>query len=405
MIPTAASSRCTRTSCSASTTTSSRRSSRPTRSARASRSTPTSRPRTGRRSSPPTRPRSKEVSGSPFPQEPKDQLWGAIGAVFGSWMNPRANTYRRLQRHPGLVGHRRQRAVDGVRQHGRYVGDRRRLHAQPVDRRAGALRRVPDQRAGRGRRRRHPHAAEHHRGRRAIEAGSDKPSMETALPAVFEEFKRTTYLLERHYRDMQDMEFTVEDGKLWMLQTRSGKRTARASIRIAVDMANDGLITRDEAIQRVDPAALDQLLHPTIDPDAGAQRGRDRPAGVARRGVRRDRLQLRGRGDREGGRQGGDPRARRDEPRRHPRHARRRGHPHHARRHDLARGRRRARHGQALRVGRRHDPRRLQGGDDDVRRRHLQEGRHDHRRRRHRPGAAGRDRDAEAGTLWRVRRR
>ena len=92
--------------------------------------------------------------------------------------------------------------------------------------------------------------------------------METALPAVFEEFKRTTYLLEKHYRDMQDMEFTVEDGKLWMLQTRSGKRTARASIRIAVDMAKDGLITRDEAIQRVDPAALDQLLHPTIDPDA-----------------------------------------------------------------------------------------------------------------------------------------
>ena len=101
-----------------------------------------------------------------------------------------------------------------------------------------------------------------------IAAGSDKPSMETVMPEVFAEFIRATHLLESHYRDMQDMEFTVERGKFWMLQTRNGKRTARAALRIAVEMANDGLITRPEAILRIEPAALDQLLHPTIDPKA-----------------------------------------------------------------------------------------------------------------------------------------
>jgi pyruvate,orthophosphate dikinase len=101
-----------------------------------------------------------------------------------------------------------------------------------------------------------------------IEAGSDKPSMETVLPEVFAEFVKTTNILEKHYRDMQDMEFTVECGKLWMLQTRNGKRTGKAGLRIAVEMANEGLITREEAVARIDPMSLDQLLHPTIDPKA-----------------------------------------------------------------------------------------------------------------------------------------
>jgi pyruvate,orthophosphate dikinase len=92
--------------------------------------------------------------------------------------------------------------------------------------------------------------------------------METVLPEVYQEFSKITQLLEKHYRDMQDLEFTVERGKLWMLQTRNGKRTAKASLRIAVEMANDGLITKHEAVTRVDPASLDQLLHPTIDPKA-----------------------------------------------------------------------------------------------------------------------------------------
>ncbi len=96
--------------------------------------------------------------------------------------------------------------------------------------------------------------------------------------------------LEKHYRDMQDLEFTVEQGKLWMLQTRSGKRTAKAALRIAVELANEGLITQEEAVTRVDPAALDQLLHPTIDPKAERKVIGDRPAGLARRGVGRDRV-------------------------------------------------------------------------------------------------------------------
>ncbi len=99
-------------------------------------------------------------------------------------------------------------------------------------------------------------------------AGSDKPSLEKLMPALFKEFERTAEKLERHYRDMQDLEFTIERGKLYMLQTRSGKRTARAALRIAVEMANARLISREEAVARIDPAALDQLLHPALDPDA-----------------------------------------------------------------------------------------------------------------------------------------
>ena len=209
----------------------------------------------------------KEKSGKPFPQDAKDQLWGAIGAVFGSWMNQRAVTYRRLQNIPAswgtavnvqsmVFGNMGDTSATGVAftrnpstgedlLYGEFL-----INAQGEDVVAGI--RTPQNITEAAR----------------IEAGSEKPSMEMALPAVFDEFMRTTALLERHYRDMQDMEFTVEDGKLWMLQTRSGKRTAKASIRIAVDMANEGLITREEAIRRVDPMTLDQLLHPTIDPSA-----------------------------------------------------------------------------------------------------------------------------------------
>src|SRR5438105_1599045 len=100
------------------------------------------------------------------------------------------------------------------------------------------------------------------------EAGSDQPSMETAMPAAFKELKRICGMLERHYRDMQDLEFTVEQGKLWMLQTRAGKRTAKAAVKIAVELANEGLIKRPLAVTRIDPGSLDQLLHPTIDPAA-----------------------------------------------------------------------------------------------------------------------------------------
>ncbi|MET0277192.1 MAG: pyruvate, phosphate dikinase, partial [Pseudorhodoplanes sp.] len=100
------------------------------------------------------------------------------------------------------------------------------------------------------------------------EAGSDKPSLESAMPDAFNELTRIYGALEKHYRDMQDLEFTIEQGKLWMLQTRSGKRTAKAALRIAVELSNEGLITQEEAVSRIDPASLDQLLHPTIDPKA-----------------------------------------------------------------------------------------------------------------------------------------
>ncbi|WP_158808726.1 pyruvate, phosphate dikinase [Beijerinckia sp. L45] len=212
----------------------------------------------------------QEVLGKPFPQDPKAQLWGAIGAVFGSWMNPRAITYRRLQNIPAswgtavnvqamVFGNMGETSATGVaftrnpstgasELYGEFL-----INAQGEDVVAGI--RTPQNITEAAR----------------IEAGSDKPSMETALPEVFAEFLRATELLEKHYRDMQDMEFTVETGKLWMLQTRNGKRTAKASLRIAVEMANDGLITREEAVMRIDPAALDQLLHPTIDPKAERQ--------------------------------------------------------------------------------------------------------------------------------------
>ena len=203
----------------------------------------------------------------PFPQDVREQLWGAVGAVFSSWMNQRAITYRRLHDIPeswgtavnvqamvfGNMGETSATGVAFTRNpsngenalYGEFL-----VNAQGEDVVAGI--RTPQNITERAR----------------IAAQSDKPSMETVMPEVFHEFIRATHLLERHYRDMQDMEFTVERGKFWMLQTRNGKRTARAALRIAVEMADSGLITRQEAILRIEPASLDQLLHPTLDPKA-----------------------------------------------------------------------------------------------------------------------------------------
>ncbi|TCT06861.1 pyruvate, phosphate dikinase [Aquabacter spiritensis] len=208
-----------------------------------------------------------EKLGKPFPQDPHEQLWGAIGAVFGSWMNQRAITYRRLHTIPeswgtavnvqsmvfGNMGDTSATGVAFTRNpstgehalYGEFL-----VNAQGEDVVAGI--RTPQDLTEAAR----------------IAAGSDKPSMERALPEAFKEFERISKVLEDHYRDMQDLEFTVEKGKLWMLQTRSGKRTAKAALRIAVELANEGRITQEEAVVRVDPAALDQLLHPAIDPKA-----------------------------------------------------------------------------------------------------------------------------------------
>ena len=303
--------------------------------------------------------RVQEELGQPFPQDPHAQLWGAIGAVFGSWMNQRANTYRRLHGIPEswgtavnvqamVFGNMGETSATGVaftrnpstgekKLYGEFL-----INAQGEDVVAGI--RTPQEISEAARK----------------EAGSDKPSMEAALPKAYAELKRIYNALERHYRDMQDLEFTVEQGKLWMLQTRSGKRTAKAALRIAVELANEGLIT-----QRGGGAARRSAdARPAAASDhrsARAPQGdRHRPAGLAGRGLRRDRVlpptkrpKLKADGKQ------GHPGAGRDLARRHPRHARRRRHSHHARRHDLARRRGRARHGQALRLRRRLDPRRL----------------------------------------------
>ncbi len=211
--------------------------------------------------------RLEEEHGEPFPQDPFKQLWGAISAVFGSWMNQRAVTYRRLHRIPEswgtavnvqamVFGNMGETSATGVAfTRNPSTGERKLygeflINAQGEDVVAGI--RTPQEISEAARK----------------EAGSDKPSMEAAMPAAFKELTRIYHVLEKHYRDMQDLEFTVEQGKLWMLQTRSGKRTAKAALRIAVELANEGLISRKEAVTRVDPAALDQLLHPTIDPAA-----------------------------------------------------------------------------------------------------------------------------------------
>src|SRR5215467_5167474 len=214
--------------------------------------------------------RIEEEHGEPFPQDPHKQLWGAIGAVFGSWMNQRAITYRRLHAIPEswgtavnvqamVFGNMGDNSATGVaftrnpstgekRLYGEFL-----INAQGEDVVAGI--RTPQEITEAARQ----------------ETGSDKPSMERALPQAFKELTRIYGMLERHYRDMQDPEFTVEQGKLWMLQTRAGKRTAKAALKIAVDLANEGLISRKEAIACIEPAALDQLLHPTIDPKAERQ--------------------------------------------------------------------------------------------------------------------------------------
>nr|WP_317893077.1 pyruvate, phosphate dikinase [uncultured Sphingomonas sp.] len=209
----------------------------------------------------------EELWGKPFPQDVHDQLWGAIGAVFGSWQAERAKVYRRLNNIPGdwgtavnvqamVFGNMGDTSATGVAftrnpatGENAYYGEFL-INAQGEDVVAGI--RTP-----------------RYLTKAAREGAGAKPlSMEEAMPDAYGELAAVFDRLERHYRDMQDIEFTVQQGKLWMLQTRSGKRTAKAALKIAVDMAEEGLITREEAVARVDPAALDQLLHPTLDPDA-----------------------------------------------------------------------------------------------------------------------------------------
>ena len=211
-----------------------------------------------------------EETGKEFPQDVNEQLWGAIKAVFSSWMNDRAITYRTLNNIPeswgtavnvqsmvfGNMGDDCATGVAFTRNpstgdknfYGEYL-----INAQGEDVVAGI--RTPQNITKKDR----------------VESDSTLPSMEEAMPAVYKQLVEIYQKLELHYQDMQDIEFTVQNNKLWMLQTRNGKRTAAAAIKIAVDMANEGLIDKNEAIKRIDPESLDQLLHPTLDPKAKVQ--------------------------------------------------------------------------------------------------------------------------------------
>ncbi|MPY69479.1 MAG: pyruvate, phosphate dikinase [Alphaproteobacteria bacterium] len=205
--------------------------------------------------------------GAPFPQDPQEQLWGAIGAVFGSWMNQRAVTYRRLHDIPSdwgtavsvqamVFGNMGDDCATGVAFtrdpstgenvfYGEYL-----VNAQGEDVVAGI--RTPQNLTVAARK----------------AQGSDLPAMEESMPEVFGQLCAVRAKLETHFRDVQDIEFTVQQKKLWMLQTRSGKRTAKAALKIACDMVEEGVLTREEAVARIDPGSLDQLLHPTLDPKA-----------------------------------------------------------------------------------------------------------------------------------------
>ncbi len=206
-------------------------------------------------------------TGGDFPQAPRAQLAGAIRAVLDSWMNARAVTYRRLHGIPAewgtavtvqamVFGNMGDDCATGVAftrdpstgeaaLYGEYL-----VNAQGEDVVAGI---------------RTPRAVSE-AARRA--GGTEAPSMERTMPAAFAELQAAMGRLERHYRDMQDIEFTVQRGTLWLLQTRAGKRSAGAALRIAVEMAREGLVSEAEALTRVDPSALEQLLHPTLDPSA-----------------------------------------------------------------------------------------------------------------------------------------
>ncbi|MEZ5932066.1 MAG: pyruvate, phosphate dikinase [Alphaproteobacteria bacterium] len=206
-------------------------------------------------------------TGEAFPQDVQAQLWGAVGAVFSSWMTPRAITYRRLHDideamgtavnvQAMVFGNRSDQSATGVAfTRNPSTGERRHygeflINAQGEDVVAGIRTPQPLTEAMKA------------------ETSSDLASMEEAMPEAFAELAAVFDKLEAHYRDMQDIEFTLQDGRLWILQTRSGKRTTPAALKVAVDMANEGLITREEAIDRIEPASLDQLLHPSLDPDA-----------------------------------------------------------------------------------------------------------------------------------------
>ncbi|HDS15192.1 MAG TPA: pyruvate, phosphate dikinase, partial [Proteobacteria bacterium] len=209
--------------------------------------------------------RVRELTGRDFPEDPFVQLWGAISAVFSSWNTKRAETYRKINNIPDhwgtavnvqamVFGNMGEECATGVaftrdpstgenRFYGEFL-----VNAQGEDVVAGIRTPQPINEAGR--------------------KDSNLPSLEIVMPDLYRQLVEVYQKLEAHYREMQDIEFTIENHKLWLLQTRTGKRTVNAAIKIAVDMANEGLIDKREAVLRVEPDKLDKLLHPTLDPAA-----------------------------------------------------------------------------------------------------------------------------------------
>ncbi len=341
-------------------------------------------------------------NGAPFPQDTAEQIWGAVTAVFGSWQNARAITYRRLHDIPDawgtavtiqamVFGNMGSTSATGVaftrnpstganELYGEFL-----VNAQGEDVVAGIRTPQPLTEIARQ------------------EAGETAPSLEALMPTVFGELRGIFDSLERGYRDMQDIEFTIQEGKLWMLQTRSGKRTTAAAFKIAVDLVAEGVLTREEAVMRVEPSALDQLLHPTIDPDAekhvvatglpaspGAASGEivfDSDEAEALKSQGREVILVRietSPEDIHGMHAGG-------------------GHPDDAGRHDEPRGGRRTRHGAPVRLRRQRTQDRHGRRNDDRRRRSFPQGRPDHARRRRRPSAQRHRRHAAAGAVRRFR--
>ena len=308
----------------------------------------------------------KKQTGEDFPACPWDQLWGAVCAVFGSWMNERAILYRKLNNIPAewgtavtvqamVFGNMGANSATGVAFsrdaatgenlfNGEYL-----INAQGEDVVAGI--RTPQQITIEGSKRWAVAQNVSEEERR-----TKYPSLEEVMPTVYKELDEIQRHLEQYFKDMQDIEFTIQDGKLWMLQCRNGKRTGAAMVKIAMDMLREGLIDERTAVLRCEPAKLDELLHPVFDKKAhrqcaGHHQGSARIAGsrYGSGGVLRRRR-------REDPRRVGpesDPRPHRDFARGPQGHARRGRHPDRTRRHDVARGRRRTRHGQMLRIGRR----------------------------------------------------
>ena len=203
----------------------------------------------------------KRRKGVAFPEDPWEQLWGAVKAVFGSWENPRAVTYRQMYNIPSawgtavtvqamVFGNLGDDCATGVaftrdpstgerRFFGEYL-----INAQGEDVVAGIRTPLPISKS----------------------PDSGGQSLEEKMGAAYADLVAVYQKLEQHYRDMQDIEFTIQRGKLWMLQTRTGKRTAKAMVRIAVEMVKEGMLTPEQAVLRMDPAKLDELLHPMLDP-------------------------------------------------------------------------------------------------------------------------------------------